>query len=197
MISFHLGSKDCVSFYDCFRMICAFDHGSLVKDVVNRMKANNIDEKWVHWSAYIVRWLSNHFYSRKLVQYCVLKGYLRRVREYRVSLDDSPIQTNNGYTQAPETNAESNEINSLAKYKLRKKLREVYDGTNDTDSLACMNYSKWSSVISEPSHFLLVSNTRQLPTTKRNPSNFYTPNEAYITLWKWMYFLFSLIRRKK
>lgn len=39
------GSKDCVSFYECFRMICAFDHGSLVKDVVNKMKANNIDEK--------------------------------------------------------------------------------------------------------------------------------------------------------
>jgi hypothetical protein len=40
-----LGAKDCVSFYECFRMICAFDHGSLVKDVISKMKANNIDEK--------------------------------------------------------------------------------------------------------------------------------------------------------
>ena len=44
-LRFVLGAKDCVSFYECFRMICAFDHGSLVKDVVNKMKANNIDEK--------------------------------------------------------------------------------------------------------------------------------------------------------
>jgi hypothetical protein len=44
-ISYDSGSKDYVSFYNCFRMICAFDHGSLVKDVVNRMEANNIDEK--------------------------------------------------------------------------------------------------------------------------------------------------------
>lgn len=47
------GAKDCASFYDCFRMICAFDHGSLVKDVVTKIKAYNIDEKY------------NHFLSKK------------------------------------------------------------------------------------------------------------------------------------
>lgn len=44
-VFFVLGAKDCVSFYECFRMICAFDHGSLVKDVINKMRSNNIDEK--------------------------------------------------------------------------------------------------------------------------------------------------------
>lgn len=41
------GARDCVSFYECFRMICAFDHGSLVKDVISKIKSNNIDEKFI------------------------------------------------------------------------------------------------------------------------------------------------------
>ena len=70
---------------------------------------------------------------RKLVQYCVLKGYLRRVREYRISLDDSIDSNNNG-------NADEN-----AKTKLKKTLRDLCDGTHDIDSLACLGYSMYYS----------------------------------------------------
>lgn len=129
-----------MSFYECFRMICAFDHGSLVKDVVNKMKANNIDEKYR--SPTSDRFPRTHVRSprRKLVQYCVLKGYLRRVRDYRVSLDESAyISSSNVLPLGNADGADS------AKMKLKKTLRELCDGTNDSDSLACSGYSKSSS----------------------------------------------------
>jgi hypothetical protein len=70
------------------------------------------------------------------VQYCVLKGYLRRVRDYRISLDDSIyINNNNGHSNG---NTDGNE---MAKTKLKKTLRDLCDGTNDSDSLACSGYS--------------------------------------------------------
>ncbi len=74
------------------------------------------------------------FFQRKLVQYCVLKGYLRRVRDYRISLDES-IYINNGHSNG---NTDGNEI---VKTKFKKTLRDLCDGTNDSDSLACSGYS--------------------------------------------------------
>jgi hypothetical protein len=70
------------------------------------------------------------------VQYCALKGYLRRVRDYRVSLDEStyPENNNNGHSDG----------NEAAKTKAKKTLRELCDGTNDSDSLACLGYSKYN-----------------------------------------------------
>ncbi len=77
-------------------------------------------------------------FSRKLVQYCVLKGYLRRVRDYRISLDEPAYMNNNAHTNG---NTDGNEI---AKTKLNKKtLRELCDGTHDSDSLACLGYSMY------------------------------------------------------
>lgn len=75
------------------------------------------------------------------MQYCVLKGYLRRVREYRISLDDpthvNPIKTaTNGLPNG--TSAEN------GKNKSKKPLRDLCDGTNDSDSLACHGYSMYS-----------------------------------------------------
>lgn len=140
-------AKDCVSFYDCFRMICAFDHGSLVKDVVNRIKAYNIDEK-------------------KLVQYCVLKGYLRRVREYRIAFDESIYMTNNndnGHLNG------INETNNPTKAKVKNTVRDLCDGTNDTDSLACSGY---------------IFNTRSLLTARKTAQQSASPFDSYITLWK-------------
>jgi len=145
-----IGSKHCVSFYDCFRMICAFDHGSLVKDVVNRMDANNIDEK-------------------KLVQYCVLKGYLRRVREYRVSLDDPSSDVSNGNDSSQETKNGIQQNGSASKIKPKILPKDFYDGTNDSDSLACLGY---------------VSNNRSLTAAKKNPMASFMANETYLTLWK-------------
>ncbi|CAF1474688.1 unnamed protein product [Rotaria magnacalcarata] len=140
------GAKDCVSFYESFRMICAFDHGSLVKDVVNKMKANNIDEK-------------------KLVQYCVLKGYLQRVRDYRISLDDSIYIGNNGNGHA---NGNSNG-NEQAKSKMQTTLRELCDGTNDSDSLACLGY---------------IFNSRSVPSARKNQQQTTASLDSYLTLWK-------------
>ncbi|CAF0906843.1 unnamed protein product [Adineta ricciae] len=139
------GAKDCASFYECFRMICAFDHGSLVKDVVNKMKANNIDEK-------------------KLVQYCALKGYLRRVREYRISMDESIYMNNN--TETSNGNAEEVEP---AKSKFKKTIRDLCDGTNDTDSIACHGY---------------IFTSRSIPTARKPTQQPITPMDSYLTLWK-------------
>jgi len=76
------------------------------------------------------------------VQYCVLKGYLRRVRDYRISLDDSIYinNNNNGYSNG---NTDGNE---MAKTKLKKTLRDLCDGTNDSDSLACSGYSMYRNI---------------------------------------------------
>ena len=111
-------------------MICAFDHGSLVKDVMNRMKANNIDEKYAEGEENCarIRWAT---LFRKLVQYCMLKGYLRRVREYYISLDDATPTSNGNHLQA------------AMRVKFKANLRDLCDGTNDTDSLACLGYSKF------------------------------------------------------
>ncbi len=70
------------------------------------------------------------------MQYCVLKGYLRRVRDYRISLDESIYinNNNNGHSNGNET----------AKTKLKKTLRDLCDGTNDSDSLACSGYSMYN-----------------------------------------------------
>lgn len=74
------------------------------------------------------------------MQYCVLKGYLRRVREYRVCLDEStylnPNTTSNGLANGT---ADEN-----ARNKSKKTLRDLCDGTNDSDSLACLGYSMYS-----------------------------------------------------
>lgn len=72
------------------------------------------------------------------MQYCVLKGYLRRVRDYRISLDDSVYMNNNNVNGHSNGNTDGNEI---AKTKLKKTLRDLCDGTNDSDSLACLGYS--------------------------------------------------------
>ncbi|CAF4989615.1 unnamed protein product [Rotaria sp. Silwood1] len=141
------GAKDCVSFYECFRMICAFDHGSLVKDVVNKMKANNIDEK-------------------KLVQYCVLKGYLRRVRDYRISLDDSVYMNNNNNNAS--SNGGSNG-NDTTKSKMQTTLRDLCDGTNDGDSLGCLGY---------------MFNSRSLPFVRKHSQHASSTLDSYLTLWK-------------
>ncbi|UJR15766.1 hypothetical protein I4U23_002700 [Adineta vaga] len=139
------GAKDCVSFYDCFRMICAFDHGSLVKDVVNKIKANNIDEK-------------------KLVQYCVLKEYLRRVRDYRISLDESIyMDTNNNSVNGTVDSTD------LAKIRLKKTLRELCDGTNDSDNLACLGY---------------IFNSRSIPIARKPTQQPTTPADSYLIVWK-------------
>jgi len=129
-------------------MICAFDHGSLVKDVINKMKANNIDEK-------------------KLVQYCVLRGYLRRVRDYRISLDESTYM-NNTDTNNPQPNGNT-DGNDPAKTKLKKDLRVLCDGTNDSDSLACLGY---------------IFNSRSLPTARKHSQQQTAPIDSYLTLWK-------------
>jgi hypothetical protein len=71
------------------------------------------------------------------VQYCALKGYLRRVRDYRISLDESVYMNNNNNVQS-NGNTNGNEI---AKTKFKKTLRDLCDGTNDSDSLACLGYS--------------------------------------------------------
>ncbi|CAF4327882.1 unnamed protein product [Rotaria socialis] len=161
------GAKDCVSFYECFRMICAFDHGSLVKDVVNKMKANNIDEK-------------------KLVQYCVLKGYLRRVRDYRISIDDSTYIGNNA---SGPTNGISNG-NDQAKSKIQTTLRDLCDGTNDSDSLACLGYAfrmKSEANLSEDCNWpilFLVFNSRSVPSARKNQQQTTAPFDSYVTLWK-------------
>ncbi|CAF1063509.1 unnamed protein product [Adineta steineri] len=139
------GAKDCATFYECFSMICAFDHGSLVKDVVNKMKANNIDEK-------------------KLVQYCVLNDYLRRVRDYRISLDESVyINTNNLHSNG------TSDGNDPSKSKIKKTLRDLCDGTNDSDSLACLGY---------------IFNSRLIPTARKSTQQSLPPLDSYITLWK-------------
>ncbi|CAF0848725.1 unnamed protein product [Rotaria sp. Silwood1] len=144
------GAKDCVSFYECFRMICAFDHGSLVKDVVNKMKANNIDEK-------------------KLVQYCVLKGYLRRVRDYRISLDDSVyVNNNNNNNNNASSNGGSNG-NDTTKSKMQTTLRDLCDGTNDGDSLGCLGY---------------MFNSRSLPFVRKHSQHASSTLDSYLTLWK-------------
>lgn len=65
------------------------------------------------------------------MQYCVLKGYLRRVREYRISVDDPTDSNGNG-------NADEN-----AKTKLKKTPRDLCDGSHDIDSLACLGYSMY------------------------------------------------------
>lgn len=75
------------------------------------------------------------------MQYCVLKGYLRRVRDYPISLDDS-IYINNDNNSNGHINGNT-DANELAKTKLRKTIRELCDGTNDSDSLACLNYSMY------------------------------------------------------
>lgn len=67
------------------------------------------------------------------MQYCVLKGYLRRVREYRISLDD-PIDSNNNNGTTTSENG---------KTKSKKNLRELCDGTHDSDSLACLDNSMY------------------------------------------------------
>ena len=71
------------------------------------------------------------------MQYCALKGYLRRVRDYRISLDESIYINSN--TETSNGNAEEVEP---SKPKPKKILRDLCDGTNDSDSLACQGYSK-------------------------------------------------------
>jgi hypothetical protein len=73
------------------------------------------------------------------VQYCELQGYLRRVRDYRISLDESVYMNNNNNAQS-NGNLDGNEPNKL---KIKKTLRDLCDGTNDSDSLACLGYSKY------------------------------------------------------
>lgn len=75
------------------------------------------------------------------MQYCVLKGYLRRVRDYRIALDDSP-GTENGNGQAIETSFDRRENALAAKLNGKKSLRDLCDGTNDSDSLACLGHRK-------------------------------------------------------
>jgi len=69
----------------------------------------------------------------------VLKGYLRRVRDYRISLDESIYMTNNNNNVLSNGNTDGNEAN---KTKFKKTLQDLCDGTNDSDSLACLGYSK-------------------------------------------------------
>ena len=72
------------------------------------------------------------------MQFCVLKGYLRRVRDYRISLEGSVhLNTNN-----IQPNGES-EGSEAAKVKPKKTLRDFCDGTNDSDSLACLGFRKY------------------------------------------------------
>ncbi len=81
------------------------------------------------------------------MQYCVLKGYLRRVRDYRISLDESAYINNNNNNGYINGNTDGNEI---AKTKFKKTLRELCDGTHDSDSLACLGYSMyqiWINII--------------------------------------------------
>jgi hypothetical protein len=75
-------------------------------------------------------------FLRKLVQYCALKGYLRRVRDYRISLNESgPVNNTNG-------NSDGTEITAASKGKLKKTLLELCDGALDSDSLACLGHGK-------------------------------------------------------
>ncbi len=75
------------------------------------------------------------------MQYCVLQGYLRRVRDYRISLDESVYMNNNNNNNAQSNgNLDGNEPN---KSKIKKTLKDLCDGTNDSDSLACLGYSKY------------------------------------------------------
>jgi len=78
------------------------------------------------------------------VQYCVLKGYLRRVRDYRILVDESIYMTNNNNNNnnGNEQPNVANDANGVAKSKVGKTLRDLCDGTNDSDSLACSGYSK-------------------------------------------------------
>jgi hypothetical protein len=75
------------------------------------------------------------------VQYCVLKGYLRRVREYRISLDE-PISNTNATGPSQENKFDIHDNEVLGKMILKKTLKDLYDGTNDSDSLACLGHSK-------------------------------------------------------
>ena len=81
-------------------------------------------------------------FARKLVQYCVLKGYLRRVREYRVSLDDPSTDVIHGNESGQEHNNGSSENGAASKPRPKKSSKDLYDGTQDMDSLSCLGYGK-------------------------------------------------------
>ena len=70
------------------------------------------------------------------MQFCVLKGYLRRVREYCISLDES-VDTNNSIY----LNGDCNE-NDTSKSSTEPIPQDICDGTNDSDSLACSGFGK-------------------------------------------------------
>ena len=163
-------------------MICAFDHGSLVKDVVNRIEGNNIDEKSVVLSLSLAScYTALLLLCRKLVQYCVLKGYLRRVRDYRISLDDT-LGLDNANGQA---NSDGRENGLATKVKGKKSLKELCDGTNDSDSLACLGHRKClrdeCSSLKSSSSPILVSHARALPSARKPQSS---SIDSYLTLWK-------------
>ncbi len=73
------------------------------------------------------------------MQYSVLKGYLRRVREYRISIDESIYMNsnNNGHVNGTTDAIE------VPKMKPKKPLRELCDGTHDTDSMACLGHGMY------------------------------------------------------
>ena len=132
----------------------------------------------------ILRELSFKFFclSRKLVQYCVLKGYLRRVREYRVSLDESIYMNNNnnGYVNG------TTDAVDASKAKAKKTLRELCDGTHDTDSLACLGHCmcrKHESIISFDS-FILAFSSRPLPQARKQTQQPIASLDSYLILWK-------------
>ena len=83
------------------------------------------------------------------MQYSVLKGYLRRVRDYRISLDESIYMTSMSNTNNNNNNVHSsgNSVeNEAAKLKIKNTLRDLCDGTNDSDSLACLGYRKYKCI---------------------------------------------------
>lgn len=128
---------------------------------------------------------------RKLVQYCVLKGYLRRVRDFRISLDETtPMNNFNARQNENKTNEIDHE--SINKAKLKKDLRELCDGTHDSDSLACSGFGKFHShhslsIEQKSMHFTFVLNfqflvfsARPTQTGKKSISQL----DSYLTIWK-------------
>lgn len=93
------------------------------------------------------------------MQYCVLKGYLRRVRDYRISSDESNnfITGSNNPNASDGNNTTNNNSQSngsssdgeTAKLKMKNTLRDLCDGTNDSDSLACLGYGKYNMYIDQ------------------------------------------------
>lgn len=128
---------------------------------------------------------SFHNFLRKLVQYCVLKGYLRRVREYRVSLDDPSTEAINGNESGQEISNGTGENGSASKTKPKKLSKDMYDGTHDMDSLACLGHSKCREFTSDRFlSSLLASTTRSLTAAKKTQGASALPSETYLTLWK-------------